>query len=200
MADEMSRMDATDSYNHFPDHLRRRVGREALEEIEEEFDGLEELIAAGEDGVIDFSWEEFSEKVVQGQLVDLMHLENASVKIPDEDDGGRKPQKHHYKQMHLKGFAPTTPEYAPRLYGLFDTLVWLLMSRMVEKVREIQEQTVFSSREFTALILSESMTESVAADIMDVTVGTYRGKMGRINEKAEQIRNTAALLEEVQSS
>lgn len=57
---------------------------------------------------------------------------------------------------------------------------------------EIQSDTMFSEKEFATLFLwkNPNWQEKAAADALSVTVGTYRGKVGRVREKITQARRT----------
>lgn len=68
-------------------------------------------------------------------------------------------------------------------------------------VTETQERSQFSPKEFVAFLLyqRDDIGERQAADALDVTVGTYRGKLGRIREKIEAARLTMELMDVTES-
>jgi hypothetical protein len=57
-------------------------------------------------------------------------------------------------------------------------------------IREMQDKTMFSPREFVALVLDSEWDEQSAATLMDVSVGTFRGKKGRISNKLQEAEET----------
>jgi hypothetical protein len=66
-----------------------------------------------------------------------------------------------------------------------------------EVIREEQEATMFSSKEFATFFAHRHPTrgEKQNADALDITVGTYRGKVGRVKSKLEEARKTLGLEE-----
>jgi len=73
-------------------------------------------------------------------------------------------------------------------------LVEAWVSHLYEVVEEAQESTTLSAKEFaTAILIEDTCSEQEAADALDVTVGTYRGKKGRISEKQDECENAAIL-------
>jgi hypothetical protein len=70
------------------------------------------------------------------------------------------------------------------------TEAWV--SHLYEVVEETQESTTLSAKEFaTAILMEDTCSEQEAADALGVTVGTYRGKKGRISEKQDECENAA---------
>lgn len=86
-------------------------------------------------------------------------------------------------------------------FGEFDTshLVkpfyddWMVA--LQEVIQEDQEATLFSPKEYAAFFTYRHPRwhEPRAADALDITVGTYRGKVGRIKSKIESARATVEL-------
>lgn len=62
-------------------------------------------------------------------------------------------------------------------------------------IEEEQESTMLSSKEFATLLghRHPRLTEKQVADALRITVGTYRGKVGRVKSKLESARNTIAI-------
>lgn len=71
----------------------------------------------------------------------------------------------------------------------------LWADNITQVISEAQERTTLSAREFATLITSNNpiCNERRAADALGVTVGTYRGKKGRIAEKREECSETSVL-------
>lgn len=73
-------------------------------------------------------------------------------------------------------------------------------TELLDVIAEEQERSQFSSKEFAALMLykKEMVNERRAADALGVTVGTYRGKLGRIRDKIEAAKLTQELVGELE--
>jgi hypothetical protein len=67
--------------------------------------------------------------------------------------------------------------------------------QVVSTLTEAQSSTTLSAREFATLITKNNdfCGERRAADALGISVGTYRGKKGRINEKQEECRESSLL-------
>lgn len=85
-----------------------------------------------------------------------------------------------------------TDEYARALEDYCDAVE----DELCEVVGEVQSQTLFSEKEFVAFLLyqRDTVDEQRAADALEVTVGTYRGKLGRIREKIDSATATIDLM------
>jgi hypothetical protein len=66
-----------------------------------------------------------------------------------------------------------------------------------EEIREMQNKTMFSPREFVALVLDSELDEQNAATLMDVSVGNFRGKKGIISDKIEKAEETLERAERI---
>ncbi|ELZ84406.1 hypothetical protein C453_12706 [Haloferax elongans ATCC BAA-1513] len=66
------------------------------------------------------------------------------------------------------------------------------MQQIVSIIKEEQESTLFSPKEFATLIAYRNpyQSERKAADALEVSVGTYRGKVGRVKQKLETAKAT----------
>lgn len=66
-----------------------------------------------------------------------------------------------------------------------------------EVIQEEQEKTMFSPKEYATFFAHRhpNRTERQNADALGVTVGTYRGKVGRVRSKLEKARSTLRLEE-----
>jgi len=64
-----------------------------------------------------------------------------------------------------------------------------------EVMQEEQERTMFSPKEFATFFAHRHprQSERENADALGITVGTYRGKVGRVKSKLETARNTLGL-------
>lgn len=73
-------------------------------------------------------------------------------------------------------------------------------SELEDVVSGEQQRSQFSPKEFAALMLykRDMVNEARAADALDIAIGTYRGKLGRIREKIDAAKFTHELLEELE--
>lgn len=62
-------------------------------------------------------------------------------------------------------------------------------------IREDQEQTMFSAKEFATFFAHRNPANSEArnADALEISIGTYRGKVGRIKSKLKEANATVRL-------
>lgn len=65
------------------------------------------------------------------------------------------------------------------------------------EIRALQRVTDYAPREFVALVLYQQMTESEAATLMDIEVGTFRGKIGRVREKYDTAAATVEITDQI---
>lgn len=75
------------------------------------------------------------------------------------------------------------------------------LTATIERVREMQDETDYSPREFVALVLdaADNTPEEVAASVMDISVGNYRGKLGDVKEKHETAEETVSVTSRVRA-
>lgn len=68
-----------------------------------------------------------------------------------------------------------------------------------EVIEEEQEQTTLSPKQYAAYLgyRHPEWTESQTADALDITVGTFRGKIGRVRKKIDEARATTSLADEL---
>lgn len=73
---------------------------------------------------------------------------------------------------------------------------------LIETVEEDQSASLLTAKELIAFFGSQhpKYNEKRIADALGVTVGTYRGKVGRAREKIEAARHTAALADSAEES
>lgn len=64
-----------------------------------------------------------------------------------------------------------------------------------EVIQEDQEDTLFSPKEYATFLIHRhpAWHEARAADALDISIGTYRGKVGRVKSKLETARSTVEL-------
>ncbi len=69
------------------------------------------------------------------------------------------------------------------------------INELHEVISDEQEQTMFSAKEFATFFAHRhpNRGERRNADALDIAVGTYRGKVGRIKSKLDTARNTLQL-------
>jgi len=75
------------------------------------------------------------------------------------------------------------------------------LTATIEEIRDMQESTDYSPRQFVALVLdaADNTPEEVAAHEMDISVGNYRGKLGDVKQKHERAENTVSVTERVRA-
>jgi len=166
---EMSRADAELVYKYLNDRVRGDVEAEAYDAALDEFDDLDALEAANDDPESSFSWDDISYEFQRGNL--------------DRDE--------------LVPLAGVEPNDEPEIYDLAHDFGWLVVENIRTEIREMQEQTLFSPREFVALVLDAEWDEQNAATLMDVSVGNFRGKKGSIADKIERAEETLDRAEQI---
>ena len=164
---EMTRADAELVYRHLNDSVRADVEFEAHSAALDEFDPTDELEDAHENPDSSFSWENVT-----------YEFERAN---RDRDE--------------LVPLAGVEPSDEPEVYDLAHDFGWLVVEHIRKEIREMQEETMFSPREFVALVLDVEWDEQNAAALMDISVGNYRGKKGAIAKKIDEAEETLALVD-----
>jgi hypothetical protein len=73
------------------------------------------------------------------------------------------------------------------------------IDQIQQVIKEDQEQTMFSPKEYAVFLANRHpmWNEHRMADALEITVGTYRGKVGRVKDKLEVARNTVELSDEL---
>lgn len=161
---EMSRADAELVYKYLNDRVRGDVEAEAYDSALDEFEDLDALEAANDDPGSSFSWDGITYEFQRGNL--------------DRDE-----------LVPLAGVEPTEES---GVYDLAHDFGWLVVENICKEIREMQDETMFSPREFVALVLDAEWDEQNAATLMDVSVGNFRGKKGSISDKIEKAETTLA--------
>jgi hypothetical protein len=70
--------------------------------------------------------------------------------------------------------------------------------QVIDVLQEVEDDTMFSSRELATLVTMHGCNEQRAADALGVSVGTYRGKKGRVAEKFRRCTESDVLRQLVQ--
>jgi len=166
---EMSRADAELVYKHLNDRVRGDVEAEAYDAALDEFEALDALEAANDNPESSFSWDGITYEFQRGNL--------------DRDE-----------LVPLTGVDPTEE---PEVYDLAHDFGWLVVENIRAEIRQIQEETVFSPREFVALVLDVEWDEQNAATLMDISVGNFRGKKGSIEAKLKAAEATLTRAEQL---
>jgi len=156
-------------YKHLNDRVRGDVEAEAYDAALDEFEDLDALEAANDDPDSAFSWDGITYEFQRGNL--------------DRDE-----------LVPLAGVEPTEES---EVYELAHDFGWLVVENIRNEIREIQDETMFSPREFVALVLDAEWTEQNAATLMDVSVGNFRGKKGNISDKIETAETTLTRAERI---
>lgn len=166
---EMSRADTELVYKYLTDRVRGDVEAEAYDAALDEFGDLDPLEAANDNPESSFSWDGITYEFQRGDL--------------DRDE--------------LVPLAGVEPNEEPEVYDLAHDFGWLVVENIREEIREMQEGTMFSPREFVALVLDSEWDEQNAATLMDVSVGNFRGKKGSISDKIEKAEETLTRTERI---
>lgn len=98
----------------------------------------------------------------------------------------------------LHPLAGVEPNDEPEVYDDAHELGWEIVRQIHSKIGELQESTLFSPREFVAAVLYYQLPEDQAADVMDISVGNYRGKLGNIRSKREKAEDTLSFTKKLQ--
>jgi len=159
---EMSRADTELVYKYLNDRVRSDVEAEAYDAALDEFRDLDALEAANDNPESSFSWDGITYEFQRGNL--------------DRDE--------------LVPLASVEPNEESEVYDLAHDFGWLVVENICEEIREMQDKTMFSPREFVALVLDSELDEQNAATLMDVSVGNFRGKKGIILDKIEKAEET----------
>lgn len=163
---EMSKSDAELCYKYLSGRAREDVEVEAYARANKEFDQLDALEAAAENSDSPFEWGEITFEF-------------------DRRDGNRE---------YLVPITGVPNNEENEIHDIVDDFGWLVVDCIRDEIRRMQESTSLSPREFVALILSAEWGEKNAATIMDISVGNFRGKMGKITDKLETAEQTQSVV------
>lgn len=166
---EMNRVDTELVYKYLNDRVRVDIEAEAYDAALHEFEDLDALEAANDDPASSFLWDGITYEFQRGNL--------------DRDE-----------LVPLAGVEPTEES---EVYDLAHDFGWLVVGNIRKEIREMQEETMFSPREFVALVLDAEWDEQNAATLMDVSVGNFRGKKGNIADKIEKAEATMSRAERI---
>jgi len=166
---EMSRADAELVYKYLNDRVRGDVEAEAYDAALDELDHLDALEAVNNDPESSFSWDGITYEFQRGNL--------------DRDE--------------LMPLADVEPNEGSKVYDLAHDFGWIVVENIRDEIRQMQEETMFSPREFVALVLDAEWDEQNAATLMDVSVGNFRGKKGSISDKIEKADTTLNRTEQI---
>lgn len=167
---ELSKSDAELVYKYLNSRVRADIEAEAYDKALEAFAQTDDLEAAAEDPVDAFVWNDVTDFGFE--------------------DSGRGDELVPYVY---------TEEADSEVYAVAREFGWTVVEYIREEIRRLQETTMFSPREFVALVVGAEWDEQNAASIMDISVGNFRGKKGSIAEKletAEATQNVADRLRE----
>lgn len=100
------------------------------------------------------------------------------------------------KLVPMTGIEPTEEE---AIYELAHDFASDYLGATIKEVREMQESTDYSPREFVALVLNaaDNTPEEVAAHEMGISVGNYRGKLGDVKQKHETAESTVSVTSQI---
>lgn len=166
---EMTRADTELVYKYLNDRVRGDVEAKAYNAALDEFEDLDALESANDDPESSFSWDGITYEFQRGNL--------------DRDE-----------MVPLAGVEPTEES---EVYDLAHDFGWLVVENIRNEIREMQDETMFSPREFVALVLDAEWDEQNAATLMDVSVGNFRGKKGNISDKIETAETTLTRAERI---
>lgn len=174
----MSRNDAEIVIEYMNDAVRGDVESEAYSRTldawgDERADDLETLEAAHYDENSSFQWE--------------------NVGFQKENRG-----RDHNELVPMTGVDPVGED---DIHELAYDFASDYLTATIEHVREMQDKTDYSPREFVTLVLNsaENTPEEVAANVMDISVGNYRGKVGDVREKSQTAKYTAKVTDRIRA-
>ena len=170
---ELSKSDAELAYYHFPDGLRGDVEADAWDYALATTDGetVELLEEAHADADSAFGWEGIyiERRDLDRGRWDLVPL--AGIEINDGADED--------------------------VYDAAKEFGWNWLDGIRNEVRDLQEATSLSPKQFVAAIVYASRDEEATAHEMDISVGNVRGKIGDVREKAARARKTSRVIEDL---
>lgn len=174
----MRRNDAEIVIEYMNDSVRGDVESEAYSRTldswgDERADDLETLEAAHDDENSSFQWENVGfQKENRGRDRDEL-VPMTGVEPGEEDD----------------------------IHELSHDFASDYLTATIEHVCEMQDETDYSPREFVTLVLNaaENTPEEVAANVMDISVGNYRGKVGDVREKSQTAKYTAKVTDQIRA-
>lgn len=177
---EMSKSDAELVYEYARDGFRSDIEAEAYDAAltmwqNEEPDLYEQLEDAHADDDSTFAWENiYFERRATG---------------PNEGRGDMVP---------ITGVERNDE---PEIADIASDFAWSYLDCIRVEIQECQKATDYSPREFVALVLdaAENCPEDLAHRMMDVSLGNYRGKKGKVSEKLQQAEETVRVTDRVRA-
>jgi len=173
---ELTTTDIALVYKHLNQKERHYIEYDAYNKTLDEFDGTDTLEAAHNNPDTSFDWEDIDIEVKENHDLDGYYLHPLSGNPGEE--------------------LPECPDNNNEIAELAHDLAQQHISNVKTGIRKMQEETMFSPREFVALVLSD-LHETEAANEMNITVGNYRGKKGDIADKIETAEQTLTLAQKI---
>lgn len=173
---EMTTTDIALTYKHLPRSILENIGHDAYNKTLNEFDGTDTLEAAHNNPNTSFSWDDIDIEIRENYDLDGYDLYPLSG-TQDETN-------------------PECPDNREEIAELAHDFAQQYVSNVNSGIRIMQEETMFSAREFVAVVLSD-LHEQEAATEMDISVGNYRGKKGAIADKIETAEQTLDLTKRI---
>ena len=126
--------------------------------------------------------------------------DNADSSFEWEKIGFQKENRGRDRGDELVPMTGVEPREDDDLYDLAHDFASDYLEGVFSEIRNMQEMTDYSPRQFVALVLSGANTrEEVAASKMNISVGNYRGKVGDVRDKHETAQYTAKVTDKIQS-
>lgn len=177
MVQELTDRDTELVYQYLTDSVKTGIDYEAFERaraswVESRPEDLETLREAHMDGDVSFRWTNITvEFAVDGESA------NTDQPFSYAGDAGEEVDR-------------LAVEFAP-----------VFADAVRDEVRTMQEATIYSPREFVALVLKEApdVTEETASELMDISLGNFRGKKGDVSTKHDQAQDTVQITRLIQS-
>lgn len=162
----MTNNDATIAYKRLSENRLGTIKHGAYHKALEQFDETDLLETAHNSPDSTFNWENIDVQIEHNYDLDADELTPVVGGFGDEE---------------------------PEIWSVAREFTWSFIGHVYDGIKSMQEETIFSPREFVALILDAEMSEQRAAHIMDISVGNYRGKKGKVSEKLEKAESTTSL-------
>jgi len=175
---EMSKSDTELAYKYLNDRVRGDVEHSAYSKTlntwrDERPDDLDALEDANDDDESSFDWEGIG-----------MQFETHDPERGDE----------------LVPMTGMEPEDDRDVYDLALAFGKDYIEAVRAEIRALQEDTILSPREFVAIVLYYQVPEERAAGEMGISVGNYRGKIGKVSEKRDRSEATMGLSKSLAST
>lgn len=99
----------------------------------------------------------------------------------------------------LQALTGIEPNEESNVYDIAGDFAIDYLNATLDEIQSMQEQTVFSGRQFVAFVLdaAENTPEDLAHHEMDISLGNYRGKKGSVSDKLDKAEATVKIAKRI---